>query len=155
MGLSLIFLKESVSVLGMLALALFLGGTIFTLLGMIIGYLFTSEETGLLASISLGSLLLFFSGVILPLEGISPLLREITFLNPFVVVEKSIREILLFDSTFALLAGKLLLLLSYAVVLFVIILIIDWFMHKHLMQHFFNKRHFAHRQKEKVERKDG
>ena len=155
LSLSLIFLKESISVLGMVAIALFLGGTIFTLLGMIIGYLFTSEETGLLASISLGSLLLFFSGVILPLEGISPLLREITFLNPFVIVEKSIREILLFDSTFALLWGKLLLLLSYAAVLFLVIFIIDWFMHKHLMQHFFNKRHFAHRQKEKIERKDG
>ena len=154
LGLSLVFLKESLPILATVALILFLGGTIFTLLGMIVGYLFTSEETGVLASISLGSLLLFFSGVIIPLEGVSPLLRNLTFLNPFVIIEKSIREILLFDSSLPLLGEKLLLLFSYIAVLFIIILIIDWFMHKHLMEHLFHKHHLAHRQKEKIEKKD-
>ena len=53
------------------SLALLLITTTFILLGMIVGYLFSSEETATIGAISLGTILLFFSNTIIPLETIS------------------------------------------------------------------------------------
>ncbi|MEK6901543.1 MAG: ABC transporter permease, partial [Nanoarchaeota archaeon] len=101
-GISLFFLPDSYVTFPFVGLVLFLAASVFTFLGMIIGYLFTSEETGVLASISLGSLLLFMSGVVLPLETMPALLQDVTSLNPFVVAEKLIREEFIFTSAFDL-----------------------------------------------------
>lgn len=150
LGVALFFLKENSLVMLPIALILLLSSSVFTFLGMSLGYLFKSEETGVLASISLGSFLLFMSGVVLPLESVSPLLRKITYYNPFVISEKIIRELFLFGASIEVIWVDLLILIGYSVVLFVIILIIERVIQKHLIEHFMTNLHQRHRQKDKI-----
>ena len=154
LGISLFFLDNAINVLPQIALILFLTASVFTFLGMALGYLFTSEETGTLASISLGSLLLFFSGIVLPLEGLSRTMKEIALLNPFVIAEKLIREVFFFNTSLMDVWLDLLLLLSYGIVLFLIILAIELVLHKHIVQRFMKKHHHSHRQKQIRKNKD-
>ncbi len=154
LGISLFFLEGALNVLPEIALILFLTASVFTFLGMVLGYIFTSEETGTLASISLGSLFLFFSGVVLPLEGLSKAVREIALLNPFVIAEKLIREIFFFNSQLSQVWLDLLLLFTYAIVLFLIILAIELILHKHIVQRFMKNHRRSHRQKEIRKNKD-
>jgi ABC-type polysaccharide/polyol phosphate export permease len=149
LGISLFFLKSSLTVLPLVGLILFIAGSVFTFLGMAIGYIFMSEETGVLASISLGSILLFTSGILLPLEGIAPFLREIIVYNPFVVAEKLVREIFIFNASLDLVAFELGILLAYAIILFFIIWLIESVLHKQLSQRFLRKHHGISRKKKK------
>lgn len=146
---TLFFLDNLASALPAVALVLFLAASVFTFLGMVIGYIFASEETGILASISLGSLMLSLSGLLLPLEGVTPLLREFTFFNPFVISEKLIRQFLLFDASFSLIWQDLLILVGYVLILFFVILAIESFLHQHLIKRFM-KHHRKVHQKAKV-----
>jgi len=133
LGIALLFLDTLLVSIPAVALVLFITATIFIFLGMIIGYLFASEETAILASISLGSLLLSLSGVLLPLEGISPILRKITIYNPFVIAEKLIRQFFIFGSSFSSVWQDLLLLVGYALFLFLIIILVETLLHKHFV----------------------
>ncbi len=147
LGISLLFLEQVLPVLPQLALILFIAASTFTFLGMALGYLFASEETAVLATIAVGSLLLFLSGAVLPLEIVSPALREATQFNPFVLAEKIIREIFIFGSPFTSAGIDLLILLAYALVLFLVILIIESVLHQNLVHRFLHHHH-ALRQKE-------
>jgi ABC-2 type transport system permease protein len=88
--------------------------SIFTLLGMVVGYLFNSEETATLAAISFGSLLLFLSDVIIPIESMPASVLAFAQYNPFVVGGFALRRAIIFGSTipqmwkeFAILGGWL------------------------------------------------
>jgi ABC-type polysaccharide/polyol phosphate export permease len=72
--------------------------------------------------------------VVLPIETISPTLREIASFNPFVLSEKVIRELFIFHSSLSDIGVDLLLLLGYAVILFLIVLFIELVMHRHLLE---------------------
>lgn len=143
LGFSLIFLKDIFTQLHLTALILFVSSSVFTLIGMIVGYLFTSEDTGTLASISFGALFLFVSGTILPLESMPTAIRQITHFNPFVLGEKLIREIFIFKSPFAIVFNDLLLLAGYSLILFILILIIDSLSSKHFLTKALYK-HYKH-----------
>ncbi|MDO8656628.1 MAG: ABC transporter permease, partial [Nanoarchaeota archaeon] len=154
LGISLLFLQESLPALPSIALILFISASVFIFLGMAIGYLFASEETAVLASISAGSILLFVSGVVLPLEAISPSLRDISAFNPFVLSEKIIREIFIFGSSLAQVWQDLIILIGYAIILFLIILIIESFLHRQLVHKFLKRHHEVHRQQDQVNKND-
>ena len=150
LGVSLFFLHDSLTAIPTIFLILLLAASVFTFLGMGIGYLFTSEETGVLASISLGSILLFLSGVILPLESVSPWLRDLTFFNPYVIAEKLIREVFIFNSPLSMMWVDLLTLLGYVVVLFLLILIAESMLHHNIVNRFMRHHHRQVREKEKL-----
>ncbi len=152
LGISLLFLQGTLGQLPLVILILFLAASVFTFLGMGIGYIFNSEETGVLASISLGSILLFISGVIIPLEGLSPVTRGIVDLNPFVLAENMIREVFIFSAPIADIATELLILGGYAIVLFVIMTIAEVVLHQHLISRYMRHHHMKHRQKEKTDK---
>lgn len=152
--ISWFFLPGITAVLPAMALILFLAASVFTFLGMAIGYAFTSEETGVLASISAGSVLLFFSGVVLPLETISPQLREFTFYSPFVLAEKMIRQIFIFGSALETVWLDMLFLVAYVVLLFLIILIIESVLHRHLVHKFMAHHHQLHREQDKMNKNE-
>ncbi|MBW2965514.1 ABC transporter permease, partial [Candidatus Woesearchaeota archaeon] len=101
--------------------AMLLITTFFSFIGMFIGYLFTSEETATLASISLGSVFLFLSDVILPLESMPDYIRNIAQFNPFVIGENLLRKSILFQAKFTALANDFYLLFYYSLILFVLI----------------------------------
>lgn len=149
LGVSMVFLKESIFYMLPVAGVLLLSSSVFSFMGMGIGYAFKSEETGTLASISTGSLLLFVSGVVLPIESISPLVRKITALNPFVISESIIREVFLFNADISAVWVEVASLIGYAVGLFAIILVVEYLVHKHFISGFMKHRHLKHRQQEK------
>lgn len=154
LGISMVFLPENLSTLPAIALILFISASVFTFLGMAIGYLFASEETGVLASVSAGSILLFVSGVVLPIEAISPTLREIAAYNPFVISEKIIRELFIFGSSLMKVWPDLVILIGYAVVLFLIILIIESVLHHQLVHKFLKRHQTVHREQDKMNKND-
>jgi ABC-type polysaccharide/polyol phosphate export permease len=149
LGIASIFLENIYQVLPLVIGILFIVASVFTLIGMGLGYLFTSEETGILASISLGSLLLFVSGLILPLEGLTAVMREIVQYNPFVIAEKLLREALIFQSNFAEISSQFTLIAGYAIGLFIFILLLESFLYKHLVKRFMQKHHRKHHHKPK------
>tara|TARA_Y100000310_G_C20702665_1_gene831428 strand:- start:6088 stop:7800 length:1713 start_codon:yes stop_codon:yes gene_type:complete len=153
LGISLLFIENLVMVLPLATLILFVLASVFTFVGMGIGYLFNTEETGILASISLGSLLLFVSGVILPLESISGPIKDFVKFNPFVIGENLLREVLLFGSIFNDIWFNFVLIASYAIVLLIVIVVLEAILYKHLVRRFLNKHHRKHRQVDKKNEK--
>ena len=104
-------------VLGQAALPMLLVISVFVLIGMLIGYIFKSEETAMLGTISVASLFLFFSSTILPLETLPGNLREIALYNPFVLSEALLKKIMLFKAEMISVIDPILTLLSYGLIL--------------------------------------
>ncbi len=152
LGVSLFFLKSGLPLIMPIAFTLLVSSAVFTFLGMAIGYAFKSEETGTLASISLGSFLLFVSGLILPLESISANLRRVTTFNPFVITEKVVRELFIFKAPFSSVWADIALLAGYALALFAGILVINYLMHRHFLEGFSKHYHKDHIHQQKAQR---
>jgi len=98
--------------------------SVFIFIGTVIGYLFNSEETSTLAAISLGSIMLFFSSTILPVETLPIYIRDIIKYNPFVLCEELIRKVMLFGQTLESLQEPLIILGGFVVGLFILSLIV-------------------------------
>ena len=120
--------------LHLVVLVLLLSATFFTLWGMGIGYVFTSEETGTLATISSGSVFLFLSSVIIPIESMPALVRQIAAFNPFVICERVLRSVLLFQPEISVVQKDLLLIGGYSLVLFLSILAFEQVLNRHFIQ---------------------
>lgn len=144
LGVSLFFLEGIGKFIPVIGLTLFMGASVFTFLGMTMGYLFRSETTGVIASISTGSLLMFVSGVVLPLENIAPRVREFVSFNPFVITERVIRSLFFFQASLEKVWIDLAILAGYALVLFLAILILATLARRSLMG-----SHKKHRKKQK------
>jgi len=67
--------------------------------------------------------------------------------NPFVIAERLIREIFIFNSPFTVIWVDLAILLSYAIALFLIILILESLLHAHMVERFMKYHHKQLRQK--------
>ncbi len=125
----------------MILLVLLLVGTFFTLAGMVIGYIFASEETATLAAVSTGTLLLFLSSVIVPIESMPDAIRQMAVWNPFVVGERVLREVVLFNPGFNVIVDDLGILTIYSIVLFLFIWGSQKIMSKHYLHHIMYKHH--------------
>jgi ABC-type multidrug transport system permease subunit len=132
MGISLIFFKSQIlSMIPITFLLLVIITSFFTFTGMLVGSIFTSEETATLASISLGSIFLFLSDVILPVESMPDFMQNIASFNPFIIAEDLIKKTILFQSKLSLIINGMLLLIGYSLVIFVIVVLIHNFSRKH------------------------
>lgn len=94
------FLPELRGVIFPMIIVLLLVSTVFVLMGMFIGFVFKSEETATLGAISVGSILLFFSNAILPIETLPAGIRDIAKFNPFVLSVSILKRIMLFGANF-------------------------------------------------------
>lgn len=88
----------------------------FILLGMVIGYAFKSEETYVLAAITVSSLLLFLSSTVMPIESISNSVRMFASFTPFVVSENLLRQVMFFNFGLVDVLPQLAILIGYIVV---------------------------------------
>lgn len=88
----------------------------FILLGMLIGYVFNSEETYVLAAITVSALLMFLSSTIMPIESISDSVRVVASYTPFVVSENLLRQVMFFNFNLSSLVTELCILACYIVV---------------------------------------
>ncbi len=119
-GVGLYFFRENLlSILLKTSVSILLLSTFFISVGMLLGYLFRSEETVVLAAFSLGILFLFLSGTILPLETLPESIRQIADFNPFVLGESLLKKIMLFNLSFSELGFTLYILLAYILVSFI------------------------------------
>jgi len=98
-------------------LALLLISAVFILIGMLIGYLFKSEETATLGAISIASIFLFFSNAILPIESLPVYIKRLANFNPFILSEWIIKKLILFQGNLGDLSRQFLILLAYVAVL--------------------------------------
>ena len=96
--------------------------SIFVLFGMLIGYIFKSEETSTIAGVSMIILFLLFSSVILPIETLPVFIGKVTQFSPFVVSELALRKIMIFNLSFTSVFGELLLLFISIIILFSLVI---------------------------------
>ncbi len=104
-------------------LVLFLSTTFFILLGSMLGYVFKTQEGTTIASISIGSLLLFLSNVILPVESFPYLVRRILLINPYMLCSELLKKSILFNSEFSSVLNELALLLIYIVIVAIFVFV--------------------------------
>jgi len=113
--------------------------TMFTLGGMLVGYLFNSEETATLGAISIASLLLLLSDVILPLESMPAYVFDIAQYNPFVLGSSLLRKVLIHDVSFSSVETGILHLLVYCIVIFVLVVAVQSITKKHYISRYLKK----------------
>lgn len=102
---------------------LVLGIALFVMLGMSIGYIFSTQQATNMTTITLSTIFLFLSNIVFPLETISPILSEIAKYNPFVITSEVLRKSILFNITFEVIFIELSILLGYSVLFFILIII--------------------------------
>ena len=88
----------------------------FSSVGMIVGYIFNSEETATLGAISLGSIFLFLSDVIIPIESMPSWFMAVAELNPFVICSDLLRSTILYNLSIFVLLGKFFVLFLFFIV---------------------------------------
>ncbi len=112
----LIFVSDIIlfDILGNLSLIIFLSATTFIFMGMLIGYVFRSEETVILVSISIIASLIFFSNTILPIETIVSGFQILASYNPLVISDSLLKKTILFKSELKLLIPEILILAVFS-----------------------------------------
>jgi ABC-2 type transport system permease protein len=108
-----VFSAEVLSGLFLALLVLIFVCMMFIFLGMLLGYSFKSEETAIMGGISLGAILLFLSGLIIPLESMPQFVQTLANLSPFVISADLLRGVFVLG---ALDWGKFMLLLLYTLI---------------------------------------
>ncbi len=96
--------------------------SVFSSLGMLIGYLMRREESTTLTVLTVSALLLFLSNVFLPVEALPVWIVKFVYFNPFVLSQFVMNKILIFNFSLAQLSKPMLILFSYFVVFFVLCL---------------------------------
>jgi len=96
-------------------LLLLIINSLFILIGMIVGYIFNSEETATLAAVSIGAIFLFISDVIIPIESMPEIFSYIASFNPYVLGSSLLRRTLLFDSSLLTMINDIAIMLGYIV----------------------------------------
>jgi hypothetical protein len=117
---SYFFKGALLDVIGPLVLLLFIISTLFILIGIFIGFVFKSEETSTLGAISVGSLLLFFSNAILPIETLPSYISAVAKYNPFVISEGVLKRILLFNAPLSSVSVQVYMLVCFILIFFVL-----------------------------------
>ena len=107
-------------VLTNMVIALLIITSVFILLGMFLGYLFKTGETSNLASVTVACILLFFSNTILPIETLPTAIRNVVNFNPFIIGEKVLKELLIFNSSLEGIMVSLYYLLGMVLVLIIL-----------------------------------
>ena len=98
---------------------------VFSFLGMIIGYLSKTQEAAMIASISVGSILLFVSNVISPIEGMLSFVQLIAKINPYLVLSELLKRSMLFGITLDQVFSELIIVLVLIIVLLLLTLFIQ------------------------------
>ncbi|MFW6378590.1 MAG: ABC transporter permease [Nanoarchaeota archaeon] len=122
-------------------LILILASSIFIMLGMCLGYLLPTQQSSNMASISLGAIFLFLSNLVLPLENISPYLRNIAEFNPYVLSSEALRQSILFSMDMSALGFDIAILFGYSIVIFIIIIFVQKISKMHFLK---NSSHLKH-----------
>ncbi|MFH1211708.1 MAG: ABC transporter permease [Candidatus Woesearchaeota archaeon] len=89
----------------------------FSLLGMLIGYVFSTQEATAMISISISSVFFFLSNLVLPLESMSEFVQKIAHFNPYVVLSDLARKSFLFKGGLEEMYASLLIIFGVCILL--------------------------------------
>jgi ABC-type polysaccharide/polyol phosphate export permease len=121
---SVFFLKVNVfGVMDELIFISLIGVALFSLVGIAVGYIFNSNETAIIAAVSLSLLFLIFLPVITPTETLPEFLSAIFTLAPFVILETKLRLVLIFGVSPSFSFSEFASLVSFFVASFLVIAI--------------------------------
>lgn len=96
--LAFFFLKSDLfASFGSTSIFILLSTAIFIFLGMIIGYISTTQESATMLSLAVGSVLLLLSNLILPIETMSSFVKSLSTVNPYVISSEALKKALLFN----------------------------------------------------------
>lgn len=112
---SVFFSTSSLSSVSKALVLLVFVNALFILIGMIVGYVFKTEETATLAAVTVGAVFLFISDVVVPLESMPEAFAYIAGFNPYVISSSLLRRALLFDSSVVSMIPDVLILIGYIV----------------------------------------
>ncbi|MBD3354988.1 hypothetical protein GF361_03305 [Candidatus Woesearchaeota archaeon] len=121
--ISLIFLEAKLFASFSLPFILIIVVSFFVLLGILIGSIFNTEEGGVLFSLIITSIMLFFSNTILPLENMNIMIQKMAKFNPFVLAENALRKSIIYDVGLMFMWKELLLMTIWIVTVAVAVLI--------------------------------
>lgn len=124
---------------------------LFTMLGMLIGIIFKSQETSVVAAISLVAVLFFMSNLILPTETMPEKIQQIAEYNPFVMGEAVVKKAMLFNQGLYQLRAEALMLLAYAAGALILIVLIQKITKARVLK-FYNVQKAKKRGKERAEK---
>lgn len=130
------FETEVLASIWLILLLVLLTCTVFICIGMFIGFLFRTEETVTLASITLATVFLLFSSAVIPIESLPAYLKDIAMFNPFVISELAFRQSIVFQLGFSDAMGGLGLLAGYAVGIFFLLVLAQNALRKLSFMHF-------------------
>ncbi len=122
-GISLIFLEAKLFTNFSLPFILLVVISFFVLTGILTGSIFNSEEGGVLFSLIITSIMLFFSNTILPLENMNIIIQKIAKFNPFVLAETALRKSIIYELGLLFVWKELLLMILWIVIVAAAILI--------------------------------
>ncbi|MBX4212511.1 ABC transporter permease [Candidatus Pacearchaeota archaeon] len=118
-GLTIATNAPVLNILGSASAILFISATAFIFLGLCIGHFFKSEEVVILVSLSAVSLMIFFSGIIVPIESILGQYQQFVAYNPVVIASNLLHRAILFQAPIKDLIPGLAILAGTVVVFFV------------------------------------
>lgn len=121
---------------GVSLIIIFFAITIFSFLGMILGYMSGTLEAAMISSLSVGSVLLFISNLVLPLEAMNTVVQALSIYNPYVVLSELLKQSMLHDLSLVHIPLKIGILVATALGLFLLVL---------LVQRSFKRRYFQKR----------
>ncbi len=125
------------------AIIIVLGTTVFILIGMFLGHLFNTFEAITMSTIAIGSVFIFLSNLVLPLETLSKTIQEVAEYNPYVITSESIRKSMIFSAGREAMQTEVLILIAYIFILLIAIVIIQ----KISTMRYFAKIHHKRNQK--------
>ena len=106
-------------------LVLFLVASFFAFLGMLIGYVFKTQEGVMLSAITVSSLLMLVSGLVLPVQTLPSFVQFLVSANPFVISSDLLTGTLVFGFGVGELLRFFVVLGLYAVMLFAAIMLVQ------------------------------
>jgi len=126
LGLSYYFLKtEMFTNLALTTVIILLSMSIFVLIGMAIGYVAGTQEASTMLSIAIGSVFLLLSNLILPIETMSELIKNLTRFNPYVVSSELLKKTLLFKVVGVEIWKEVFLLAVFMTVMIIVVFLVN------------------------------
>jgi len=122
-----------------ISLILFLLITLFTLIGMFVGFIMNSQDTVTIGAIVVSSIMLFMSDMIMPLESMPAYISNIASYNPFIIGSDLLKKAILFQKPAGELSSDITLLIVYSVMMFLIVMLIQWLIKKQKIGKYANR----------------
>jgi len=124
----------SISIAPIFFISIFLAASIFILMGMAIGYIVKSESLSMLFTIFLVMLFIIFSDILSPSVLATPVLNFFINMNPFVILQKVLTDIIIINRPILGMIPNLIKLGVFMIVLFVITYIAKKISKENIMQ---------------------